>query len=202
MANCGIGACAYNGAACAQGILDIVIDVISGLIQAAMFILSFGSDAAAAPGITALRDAAKKVGQSAMNLTLRGLKDSIFKAGSKFFDYFKEKALEAVKELPDTVKDYGKDQLQDAAINQICSSVGQQLINNANKQSSADSSFDFTDLDPTGIASAVTNCQGVSSSDSNSQINCAKSVMNAIATVDPTGLVTIAAAFVQPHCDV
>jgi len=64
MAKCGIGACAYDMDTCVEGIVDILIDVISGLIEAALFVLSFWSDAAAAPGLSLMKNAAKKTGQS------------------------------------------------------------------------------------------------------------------------------------------
>lgn len=50
-------------------------------------------------------------------------------------------------------------------------------------------------FDPTGIASAVDYCKN-----GETDVDCVKAITNVISVVDPTGLASIAAAFMYPNC--
>jgi hypothetical protein len=48
---------------------------------------------------------------------------------------------------------------------------------------------------------AFTSCKEVAEDDTaNNQIGCAKSIIDTIAAVDPTGILSIAGTFMQPQC--
>jgi len=81
-------------------------------------------------------------------------------------------------------------------ISLVCKAVGNAIFNSA----SSSIKFSPTMLDPTGIADAVSACDNTS--DPNYKIYCAQSIMDVVSMADPTGIVCIAAALVQPVCDV
>jgi len=53
--NCGIGACSVDGMGCLGGIMDMAVDVISGVAQAVAFVASLGASSAGTPFLTALK---------------------------------------------------------------------------------------------------------------------------------------------------
>lgn len=56
-------------------------------------------------------------------------------------------------------------------------------------------------LDIFGVQSIVADCKSAKKND-NAAVACAKAWANAAAVVDPTGLMTIAATFMQPTCGI
>ena len=88
-----------------------------------------------------------------------------------------------------------KGQIDNAAtnsmINLYCSNVASAFKNQIEGN---DSSFDFSKIDVTGISGAVKSCT------SGNDVNCARSIVTVVSKIDPTGITTIAAAFMHSTC--
>jgi len=192
MINCGIGSCALSKKQCGAAIATMIVNIAMGFTQFVAFVASFG----ATSGDAAVNDAAKKEMQSALS-----------KSTGKFdyaLTYFKTIASNPIvrKAMMAKVK---RMMLKWAALHavtitvaQICQQAGDAIFD---KVSSAKNvNFNVNMLDPTGISSAVESCKDP---DNNSaKVTCAQSIINVASSLDPTGLVSIASALVQPVCDV
>lgn len=192
MNNCGIGACAMSGAACAQGIISMIIDVGMGVAQFVGFVASFGASSGAQGGVAGAKDAIKQGMQKGKAELMKGL-DFVKRIANnpeirkKFMQQMMKKALEKIKE-----------KAIEKTIETVCEKVGEGIFDKV--KMSIDIHLNLEALDPTGIASAVSSCK--TTGDTNSNIACAKDIMGVVSNIDPTGLVSIAAALMQPICDV
>jgi hypothetical protein len=205
MVNCGIGMCAADSETCASGITSMVVDTITGLGKAVGFVMSFGASSAASEGLTAAKtalktasSAIKKASKSATTVLKRIATDP--KARKKLLDKAKEKVKEKIKEK---IKEKGKDAVMggddDTKATDVCAQVHTGLLDKMAKEEHQ--GFDInTSLDIIGLGDIGESCSH--NSDSNAKVGCAKSILDAMANVDPTGLCGIAAAFMQPTCDV
>jgi len=82
--------------------------------------------------------------------------------------------------------------------------VGDQIVKSFNeKQMDTGDKMEnwIKTIDPTGIAAVGFDCKKAAKGDTNDNIACAKSVVKVVANIDPTGLLTIASAFMQPVCE-
>jgi len=172
----------------------MVLNIGIGFAQFVAFVASLGLDTPAAidanQGKAAMTNAVDK---SATNGVNQGLKTAQTVAASATL---KASLLQRMETLAaEKLGTYAQTQ----AINFVCGTVGNSILNNI--QGASAIKFNPAALDPTGIASSVQSC-GTSLSDQNSRILCAKSIMNVVSNIDPTGIVSIAAALVEPICDV
>jgi len=193
--NCGIGACAATTASCASTIATMVIDELISLGQAVAFVASFGTDSGATVGIDAAKstvsDGFEKLGSGAVTSALDCFKDVIQREGSEAF----------IKQVTDYAADniakFTGQTIAMGTLITVCQNVGNQMLSKINQ--STGPSINWQNFDPTGISSAVSSCSTVSST--NDQIACAQAVLNSVAIVDPTGIVGMAAAVLQPICN-
>jgi len=194
MYNCGIGACSLDSTSCAVGIVLMVVNIGMGLVQFIGFVASFGADSGTATSAAqAKANVSNAVDKNASQGLSKGLQ-SVQKMAAN--PVAKASFLSRVSTLAgQKLGSY----VQSQTINLVCGSVGNSILNNV--QGASAINFNPAALDPTGIASSVQNCSGNLSS-TNDQIGCAKSIMNVVSNIDPTGIVSIAAALVQPICDV
>ena len=198
MVNCGIGACAQSTASCVEGILTIAMDFLAGLGEMVLFIVSFGSSSGATPALasakTGLQAGVKKVGQSALK--------SAFQSFKKWIGGFTK---EKVKQwLTEKVKEYVVGKIVTYAIEKACGAVGDMVFQEV--QAKTEPTLTFMDQ-VKGLADKIPiygQCSKVDSNNSspNDEIACAKNVLETVGMVDPTGLCAMAAAFMQPICDV
>jgi len=194
MTNCGIGACALDNASCATGIVLMLVNIGMGLAQFIGFVASFGADSGTAESAgQAKQDVSNAVDKNASGSLTKGLQNVQKMAENPAA---KASFLSRVSTLAaQKLGSYAQTQ----TINLVCGTVGNSILNNV--QGASAIQFNPAQLDPTGIASSVQSCSGTLSS-TNDQLACAKSIMNVVSNVDPTGIVSIAAALVQPLCDV
>lgn len=92
--------------------------------------------------------------------------------------------------------------MQQADIDLICESVFDTLVKkSAEKQGQEFPSVSklVDSLDVFNTKSLKKDC--AKGAGHNSAINCAKIIMENLSMIDPTGLLTIAGAFMQPRCD-
>ena len=198
MVNCGIGACAQSTASCVEGILTIAMDFLAGLGEMVLFIVSFGSSSGATPALasakTGLQAGIKKVGQSALK--------SAFQSFKKWIGGFTK---EKVKQwLTEKVKEYVVGKIVTYAIEKACGAVGDLVFQEV--QAKTEPTLTFMDQ-VKGLAEKIPiygQCSKVDTNNSspNDEIACAKNVLETVGMVDPTGLCAMAAAFMQPICDV
>jgi len=176
----------------------MITSFLVGLAQFVGFVLSFGTDSAASEGINAGKAGLKTLLSTAKNVikdgfnTIKNIATNTVARG-KFITKLKSAAI-------DKLKDFAIDQATNAAIQKICGTVGDSLLNKAQAQANPPSTFNVDSLDVLGIKDTVNDCGKVT--DTNSGIQCASDILNAVAMVDPTGLASMAAAFMQPVCDV
>ena len=102
--------------------------------------------------------------------------------------------------VKDKVKEVAQNHLKDAAIGVICQKIWDKSIEKSTKadDSILDKIEDAVDL--FNVKGMMTSCKDTS--DSNGAVDCAKNVLEGLSTFDPTGLLTIAAAFMKPSCTV
>lgn len=198
MVNCGIGACAQSTASCVEGILTIAFDFLTGLGEMVLFIVSFGASSGATPALasakTGLQAGVKKVGQSALK--------SAFQSFKKWIGGFtKDKVKQWLKEK---VKEYVAGQIVTFAIERACGAVGDFVFDEVQAKTEPTLSFIDKVKSLTEKIPIYGQCSKVDSSNSspNDEIACAKNVLETVGMLDPTGLCAMAAAFMQPICNV
>jgi hypothetical protein len=195
MDNCGIGACIAPGADCTTKILSMVGQVFEGVATGVGTVLSFGASTAAKTGAkTAIKTAVKKISKDALKAAARGMKNAL---KGKFKDITLKNAR---KKVFDAVKGKIKDKAQEVALMTVCQKVWESV---ANKEFSAPSAEDLggkvlDTIDIFGVQNMAKSCSNVS----DGGLSCAKSVVEGLAGFDPSGILTIAAAFMHPTCDV
>jgi len=102
----------------------------------------------------------------------------------------------ALKELKGKIKKEAEGQLQD-----ICQQVANKLLDNAQATQTVEpKNFDTSQLDMIGIGPIMDSCSHPQ--DGNDRLACAKNIMDTLSNVDPTGLMAMATAFMQPVCDI
>jgi len=195
LVNCGPGACSATGAACASSLINMGVAVISAIVQSVTLVLSFGTEAAVAPGI----DAAK----TGLSTLLTSAKD----AASQALQVIKNIAVSSTARATflNTVKSnaisFVKGQITSDVVSVICNAIGNSYLDSTNQQAAP--AFNASTLIPFNPNATIQACQGISSANgTNAQLGCAQSIISFIAPLDPTGLLGVAAAFMQPTCNV
>jgi len=198
LVNCGIGMCAEDKQTCGQGIAKMTTEFLTGLAQSVGFVLSFGASSGATTGAkaaakTGLKTLIKKGGKAIQ----RGLKlvKNIAKnpnARKSIINKMWQKAKTALK---NKIKGEIESQLQ-----KTCELVANKLLDNAKDSHTDPQNFNVDKLDVIGVGDIKQSCSNTSTS--NDRLACAKSVMETLGNADPTGLMAMATAFMQPVCDV
>jgi len=191
LVNCGIGACSATGPGCISSIINMIAQVIMAVAQAIVFVCSFGSSSAGSSVMNMAKNAVtngiKKLGQGGMKAAFTVIK-RIATNKTLRNKFLKEALGKAAKEVGKKVAD------------EICTKVGEQMFSNVEKKEEAPSGYEVESLDFTGISGIVKACSNVGTTNNN--IACAKAAMETASMVDPTGLLSLATAFMQPICDV
>ena len=190
MENCGIGACATDQATCVGTIINMIKDVITGLIDFISFCVSLGTSSGITASKNAVQKGMSKVGSQGIKAAFNSMKQ-IFK--KKFKDVIESKAKQIAKNL---FKEF-EQALAGFNLDNVCTEVFKSIENKIESKSNVPSVPDLVKaVDVFEISSIVENCS------SNKAVECAKSVLNTAKMFDPTGLLTIATTFVHPSCDV
>ena len=197
--NCGIGACSGSSAKCAETILNMVRDVFTGIASAVSFVGSFGASSAATMGAkAAIKTGVKALGKAGLKSALNTVKKAI---KGQFKDLIIGKAKEYAKGvLKDKAKEIFGISTPSFDIGAFCDQVFKNAADKADKTEEVSENSLVNAVDIFGVKGMVTSCKDTSST--NSAIECAKSVMDGASSIDPTGILTVAAAFMKPVCDV
>jgi hypothetical protein len=188
--------CAASNEGCAAGVSQMVIDTISSIGKGVGFVLSFGTSTAATQGISSAKEAVNKsidVVKNAAKSALNFMKTLANNPEAR--NAFKKKALEAAqKKIQESIVD----KLKETIISGVCSSVHDALIEKVAKAEEPKTFFEK--VDALGISDINKNCKNPDGT--NGGIACAKSILTSLESLDPTGLVGLASAFMQPICDI
>ena len=186
-------------ASCAKGILDIAFDFLCGLGELVLFIVSFGASSAASESANAakatLATAVKTAGKEAMNAAFNTVKSWIA-------NFTKDNLINFVLVK---AKELLTGQVISTIIDKACSAVGEYVWGEVSSKDQPN--LDIQNDQSNSTSSSITNkipiwgqCSKLGTSDdsTNDGIACAKDILNSIGMVDPTGIVAMAAAFLQP----
>lgn len=200
MVECSSKACSNSDVGCVAEIFSMVVDVILGAFEFVAFIATFGaSSAIAIPGQAAAKNAVAKAGKEVMENTL---KSALKQAVGSFGERIKE---EAIKKITGAFTVGFAERVVLETVKEICHNVWAQLPEaKAVKADKESSDEDFGDrlvdsaiavFDIFGVKDLKDECKnGVNSA------GCIKSIVSTISNFDPTGLLSIAAAFIKPYC--
>jgi hypothetical protein len=193
MFNCGIGACTSSKASCGMQIASMAIDTVVGAGQFVAFVLSMGASSAATPQVNAGRQATRQ-------LTRQVTQTAWAKVKTSLNSFLKQTIQRAKKAFIDNIKDLPLGMSAEWAAENLCTEIYNgvaTVVNGKAEPSSTDPVEVLKKFDIFGVAPIVENC-----GDSNKKAECAKAILNTASTFDPTGLLTISAAFVHPTCTI
>jgi hypothetical protein len=206
MYNCGIGACVGDKSACATQIIEMGVKVLEGLGTLLGNVLTLGNASAALSSLrVAGKSALKKLGKSAIQAAKNSVKRAFtgeFK--KRLFQKFKNKVKVMIN---DKIKEFIKDELKTSAqtlmMSSICEGVYHKAVGNLSQDEKPVSEQIVSSLisavDIFGVKGMVDSC---SNTTEDKGLGCGKAVVESLSTIDPTGLLTIASAFIHPTCDV
>jgi len=191
MFNCGIGACVSEPGVCGITIATMVIEVLQGLADAITTIVSLGSSVGAK---SLLKGGIKKAGQAAMKAALNSVKKTFT---GQFKDIILQKAKDAIK---DKAKDIIQGHITELTVKTVCKTVWDTAITKsiATPEINMDKITDAVDI--FNVKGIMTECKDTTTEAGS--ISCASNIMSGLAAFDPTGLLTIANAFMKPTCEV
>ena len=195
--NCGIGACSTSPEACIAAITQIVVDVVSGIVTLISLVVTLGQSAAMSQLRSTVTNGLKQIGQGGVK---KAMLTAINSAKGKFLQVFIKKAVKKAQE-------FVKDAIIEGFTNTIIYMVCKKVIENEAAKVRGDVPEFFseewlaTGVDMFGIRAIEESCTGEKTR-RDGGIACAKSYIQAVSVLDPTGLLTIAAAFMFESCDV
>lgn len=195
MENCGIGACASDSTKCVSQVVSMALDVVTGVGQFALLIASGGATAGANQATNQAVNQAKTMAKTVKQTAFNKVKTSF----TKFFDRTVQKAKKA---FIDNLKGLPLDKTVEWYAKNVCESVwkGIQIsMGNKIEPEEIDLASIAKKYDVLGVSTIFDKCK---SKKDNTAEGCAQSAMQFASTFDPTGLLTIAAAFVLPTCNV
>ena len=190
MENCGIGACASDKSTCVTTIINMVKDVLQGIIDFVSFCVSVGTSSGVVAARNAVKTGMNKAGSTVIKAAFTSIK-KIFV--SKFKSVIKSKAKQIAKNLFKALTGANKGANSDEVCTAVFNSI-ETKIASSSKIPSVSSLVDAVDV--FDIRGTVKSCS------SKKAVECAQGVLNTLKTFDPTGLLTIATTFVKPTCDV
>jgi len=181
----------------------MIAQTFEGISTGLLALLTLGTSTGAITAAKNVGSGLKMIGKGLFNALKNALKTMFTGHMRKaFFNRAKNHLKVFIKEqLKDAIKDFIKEKLTDAAketaIHLIC------------KNDSINRSIDAPDFQEVGETLGnkviesfdIFGAKGMSDN-SDGGLNCAKSVVEGLSNIDPTGMLTVAAAFMHPSCDV
>jgi vacuolar-type H+-ATPase subunit F/Vma7 len=178
----------------------MAVDTIMGVAEGVSTFMTAGASQAGAQQAAetaakkASTEAAKKLGNEGMQASLKAVK-KIFSSESRKVLY--EKAKKAAVEKANNIF---KGRVDSFLINNFCSAIYDGVaakVNNKPSTAVITSSEVVGAFDILGVTSIASTCKNAKA---DKGLGCAKSWMQAAANFDPTGILTIASAFMYPRC--
>jgi len=224
MVNCGIGYCALNESECKTGLTVMSLDIVYGILKLLLFVASFGTSSVATGAAGAAAAPKPDVTPAAKSVTLMGSAFNYINNSMKSFwkkiieKYGKAKlqmslTIKKMKEMSakeflesyekgaiEWFKGYSQKRLGPIITNTVCMEVAKGFIEGHLSSTLDSNSVDWSLFDLTGISQSVDKCDNIQTE--SDKMMCAKSVMNIMKPLDPTGVITLASAFMNPICEV
>jgi len=207
MVNCGIGYCAMDKNQCNLGITTMSVDITYGIIKIILFFMSYGASSAASTQMNAAKSAVDKLTTTAKKSlwasTQAYLKKKVDKVSAKLTTSFIKTKLQEVasKEfLLSKSESLGKSILIPTAVNSVCNQVAANyFVKQTESEQKSTSQFDFMMLDIFGFANVAMKCDVIASE--TDKVLCADALISIFKPFDPTGVFTLAGAFLTPVCN-
>ena len=189
--NCGIGACAVDSQTCTQSILSLITDVFKGIIDFITLIVSFGTSSGITAAKNSVRTGLNKAGQKSIQVFANSV-GHIFK--DKFKEVIKSNAKRAAKNI---FKSFADGSIAKEDPYKVCEPVYQHIekIVKIKKASTVVNNI-VDSLDVFDVKNIVNSCG------KKKTIECVQNCLDTSINFDPSGLLTIARAFVQPSCSI
>jgi hypothetical protein len=192
--NCGIGACSSSKESCASSIWEMVESVIQSLIDSVILIASFGTSASFSTAKNTLKQGIKKIGKEGMK---KAMKSALNSLKGKFKDITFDKAFKYIKQYS---KETFASGLSENFVKTFCTQIWNDLGIKGEEKVNSDINLDtvIDTVDVLNISGSVEACKDTS----DGGLNCAKNVLSSLSLFDPTGILSVASAFMQPKCEV
>ena len=191
MVNCGIEACASSGSSCGLAIANMTVEDVVTIGGIILDMLSLGT----ASGLTtAAKTAASKIGKEGLKKAFLRSKAFIEKqVTSNLKNFVKTTAQKAQKFLAkQLLSKYTEYQME-----QFCENTVKSIRKINGKKNEPSESF--AGIDFLGVLGVAKSCSKTLDT-INAKLECAKGVLEAVGNLDPTGIIGLAAAFVNPIC--
>jgi hypothetical protein len=198
LSNCGIGACSTNTAQCVMTIFNMVLTTLEGLYTGAVLIASFGTSAGATTSAkVAIKAGVKALGKAASKASAKAALKSVRKVLSgKFKKTIKKIAINQLKNNKQIIKELVTEKIVETVCQQVWDAVSDKTQKSKGIEEFTDKLIDTVDV--IGVKGMMEDC----SDTSDGGFNCAKSIIGGLEAFDPTGLLTIVSAFLEPVCDI
>jgi len=190
MVNCGIGACAATSEGCASSIINMVAKVIEGVATAIVFVVSFGSSASAIGVKPAIEKAIIDAGKGAMKVAFNSMRRALLGP-------FKNSILQAALDLVSQNTHAFIMDVSTLFVSQFCSKIYEKIADEKIHEEPIDNTQRLINaLDVFNIQGTVKDCKS-----GQTPAACAEDIVSTLSSFDPTGLLTIASAFIKPKCE-
>lgn len=202
MKNCGGGACVNSASSCAMQITNMALKIFEGVATGVSTCLSFGAASAASSAAKAsIRSSTRRMSTQMLassRATITSLRSSTPAVKQSFF-------AKAKKAMIDNLKGAVETHPYKVYAGNLCEATWNALIRGDKPSEELDTpeKLDnnlFKSLDVLGALKIKESCTDVGSK--NKAENCSQAIVESLSTFDPTGLLTIASAFIHPTCDV
>jgi len=191
MENCGIGACSATASGCASSILGMIAKVVEGVASAILLVVSFGSSSEVVVAESAVKKGVVQIGKDALKLAFNGVKSAltgVFKKG-------------IVATAKDMVQKKGGSVIMGLStefVGEFCDKIYEKVTDTKIQQDPTNDVQKLANaVDIFNIQGTIKDCKG-----GQTPAACAEDIVDTLSTFDPTGLLTIASAFIKPKCDV
>lgn len=197
LVNCGTAACALSKEACYQGILKISVDFLVGAAKFVNFILDANNKTNLTQAQNELQAKIDEIGTKFLNSSFLKVKQWIGDSKTKQF------LLDVMVRLTTkVVSSKFSNFLNNSMINRICGRVRDEAANQIQNAETPDLNFKGISLND--VTDTIVECANVDlfNDNPNDEIACIKKALNTASGVDVTGLSAMAAAFMNPVCDI
>jgi len=187
MVNCGIGACSASSEGCVSSIVNMVAKVIEGVATAILFVVSFGTSSSTIGVKETIKQAIIGVGKSAMKAALGGVRKALLGP-------FRNSILQAALDLVSANKNAFIMDVSVLFVSQFCSKLYEKVANEKIHEDPTDDTQKLVNaLDVFNVIGIVKDCKS-----GQTPAACAEDIVSSLSILDPTGLLTIASAFIKP----
>lgn len=197
LANCGTAACSLTKESCYEGILKITVEFLAGAAKFVNFMLEATNGTNLAQAQNQLQERISHVSQKFLNNAFLRVRQWIGDSRTKQFLVdlmvnFTTKFISA--KFPKF--------LNNSMIARVCGKVRDEAADQISKVDTPD--LKFKEISINDVTDTILECANVDvfNGNPNDEIACVRKALTTVSGADVTGLSTIAAAFMNPVCDI